>query len=121
MAFNNGFPVTYPYYQPQYIPPAQPSQTNNNSLIWVQGEQAAKSYLISPNTTVALWDSDDQKIYLKSADASGMPSIKTLKYIIEESGQSEPTAKVEYAKQSDLDKLKERLDHLYDELEGGKS
>ena len=110
MAYN--YPVYTPYY-PQYQ-----TQQQNNSLIWVQGEQAAKSYLISPNTTIALWDSDDQKIYLKSADASGMLSIKTLKYTIEEGGQPEP--KVEYVRQEDFMKLKERLDHLYDELEGGK-
>ena len=94
MAYNNGFPATYPqmYYQPQYqvpysqgtqMPQAnQSQQIPNNNLIWVQGEAGAKSYLVAPNTTVQLWDSESQCIYLKSADASGMPSMKILDYTI---------------------------------------
>lgn len=98
MAYNNGFPVNYQQYYPQY-PQAQyqqiPSSTQasgssnsfqngTNSIIWVQGEAGAKSYLVAPNTTVQLWDSEAQVIYLKSADASGMPSMKILDYTIRE-------------------------------------
>jgi hypothetical protein len=51
-----------------------PSQNNaTNSLIWVQGEAGAKSYLVAPNATVMLMDSEGDRFYLKSADASGMP------------------------------------------------
>ena len=51
-----------------------PSQTQPaNSLIWVQGEAGAKSYLVAPNATVMLMDSEGERFYLKSADASGMP------------------------------------------------
>ena len=50
MAYYNGFPVTYPYYQ-------QPQQTQQNgSPIWIQGEAAAKSYLVAPNSTVVLFE-----------------------------------------------------------------
>ena len=48
----------------------------------MQGESGAKSYLVAPNCTVQLWDSESNTIYLKSADASGMPSIKILDYTI---------------------------------------
>ena len=51
--------------------PSQAQQTN--SLIWVQGEAGAKSYLVAPNATVMLMDSEGERFYLKSADASGMP------------------------------------------------
>lgn len=100
MAYNNGFPVSYPqYYMPQYQPqvpqipqvqsqPVQQQPQMNSNLIWVQGEAGAKSYLVAPNTTVQLWDSERQTIYLKSADASGMPSIKTLDYTIREMPQN---------------------------------
>ena len=51
-----------------------PSQTQPaNSLIWVQGEAGAKSYLVAPNSTVMLMDSEGDRFYLKSADSSGMP------------------------------------------------
>jgi hypothetical protein len=37
-----------------------------------------------------LWDSEAQTIYLKSADASGMPSIKVLDYTIRDSAKNTP-------------------------------
>lgn len=104
MAYNNGFPVNYPMYynptpQPQYTPQPQQqaqAQPQNNTIIWVSGEAGAKAYLVAPNTTVQLWDSESQTIYLKSADASGMPSMKVLDYTIRDnaqaqSGQNVPT------------------------------
>ena len=48
---------------------AQPS----NGIVWVQGEAAAKSFVVSPNTTVMLLDSENSVFYLKTSDASGMP------------------------------------------------
>lgn len=57
-----------------YPNPTPPTSTNaSNGLIWVQGETGAKSYLVAPNSTVLLMDSESQKFYIKSADASGMP------------------------------------------------
>lgn len=55
--------------------PSQPMQAQqpNNGLIWVQGESGAKSYLVAPNATVMLMDSEGERFYLKSADSSGMP------------------------------------------------
>ena len=86
MAFNNGFPMTYQQYYPQYQTPVQ--QPQNSGVIWVQGEAGAKSYLVAPNTTVQLWDSESQTIYLKSADASGMPTMKVLDYTIRDSNKN---------------------------------
>lgn len=34
-------------------------------IIWVNGEEGAKAYMVSPNNTVALWDSETQTIYFK--------------------------------------------------------
>ena len=102
MPYNNYFPMSYgQQYYPNYAQmqnaqpvQAQPTQQQtaqplmNSSIIWVQGEAGAKSYLVAPNTTVQLWDSERQTIYLKSADASGMPSIKKLDYSIRETAQN---------------------------------
>ena len=62
-------------FQPPTAPPAtQPmAQQGNNGLIWVQGEAGAKSYIVAPGNTVMLMDSEGERFYLKSADASGMP------------------------------------------------
>ena len=84
MAYNNIFPMTYQpqqMYYPQMQNQAQQTQ-NGNNLIWVSGEAGAKAYLVAPNTTVTLWDSESQTIFLKSADATGMPSMKILDYTI---------------------------------------
>lgn len=76
MAYNTGFPATYPYYQ-QYS-----YQQPNNGMIWIQGIESAKAYQVTPNSTVVLWDSEQQCCYIKSADASGMPSMRILDYTI---------------------------------------
>lgn len=69
--------------QPVQTQQAQPNapaipQASSNSIIWVQGEEGAKAYLVAPNNTVVLWDSENPTIYLKSADASGIPSMRVL-------------------------------------------
>lgn len=124
MAFNNGFPIGYQpaqiYYPPQQIQQPQPQQPQqNNGIIWVQGEAGAKSYLVAPNTTVQLWDSESQVIYLKSADASGMPSIKVLDYTIRDSVPKHPTPvspQIDYATKEDIGVLQGELNKLRDEM-----
>lgn len=61
----------YMYGVPQIQTP-QPQQ-NNDGIVWVQGESGAKSFLVAPNRTVLLMDSESQKFYIKTSDASGMP------------------------------------------------
>lgn len=63
-----------------YQQPMMAQQAQQPSMIWVQGESGAKSYLIANGNTVPLWDSENQVIYLKSVDASGIPSMRILDY-----------------------------------------
>jgi len=76
MAYNNYYPMGYqaPYY-PQmgnsFNNQQQP--TPSSGINWVTGEAGAKSFLVAPNTTVLLMDSEESKFYLKGADESGMP------------------------------------------------
>lgn len=133
MAYNNGFPVTYPQYYPQYQQQQMQTQApqpsvpqNNSSMIWVQGEAGAKSYLVAPNTTVQLWDSENPIIYLKSADASGMPSMKVLDYKIREQAQpqqqnvsvvsEQAQPKIDYVTHEELDNLEKKIIRKFDEL-----
>lgn len=111
MAYFNGFPASYQPMYPQYQQPAQ--NTQQNGIIWVQGEAAAKSYLVAPGQTVQLWDSEEKVIYLKSADASGMPSMKVLDYTIRGEAEAKPT---EYATKEDLNALSERIEKLKADL-----
>ena len=106
--YNTGFPATYqPIYQPVM---QQPQQSQQQGIIWVQGEAAAKSYLVAPGSTVQLWDSEEKVIYLKSADASGMPSMKILDYTIRGDQPEKPAAI--YATKEDLDALAEKVKEL---------
>lgn len=68
--------------QPVQMPTqtVQQPQQNNSGILWVSGEVGAKSYLVAPGTSVLLMDSDDTVFYLKTADQSGMPSLRTFKY-----------------------------------------
>lgn len=115
-----GYPATYqPYYQQPYY-----QQNQSNGIIWIQGGlQSAKSYLTAPNTTVSLWDSEEQTIYLKTTDASGLPSIKILDYTVRtpEDAHKAPLSPVSdkipaYATKDDLKALYERLNGEIEKL-----
>lgn len=119
MAYNSGFPATYPQYYPQYTPNNYQAQQN---IIWVQGLEGAKAYQIAPGVTLPLWDSDAQIIYLKSCDASGMPSMKVIDYTI----RSEPMRKAQNALSGtnstivtvdDLNGLQSQIDALKQQIE----
>lgn len=128
MAYNNYFPAGYQpmqmYQQAQPQMQAQP-QNNSNSLIWVQGEGAAKSYLVAPGCTVALFDNESQTIYIKSADASGMPSMRVLDYTFRESTAQNKniSPQGDYVTKDELSSLKEEIDSLkakFNDMKGAK-
>ena len=89
--YTPGYTPNYYAYNPYHVPyqaqaMAQPApnvqqniqQTQNpSSILWVRNGQEAAMYPVSPNNAVALWDSSAPVIYLKQADASGKPTMKT--------------------------------------------
>ena len=134
----------YPTYQPPinyYNPPAQdnlaqlrasqmppmqqpmqpvqqqaPTQPVNNNMIWVQGEAGAKSFLVANGNTVPLWDSENQTVYIKTVDASGIPSMRVLDY----TERTEPpktfaqqqTAPVDYVTRQEFQAVLDELETL---------
>ena len=105
-------PMQYQPYQPMQQP-AQPQpmmqqtppvmqqpvqalqpmpQPTNNTMIWVQGEAGAMSFLVGNGNTVPLWDSENQTVYIKTVDASGMPSMRVLDYTERTAAQRTPAA-----------------------------
>lgn len=81
------FPFYQPSYQPLYYPQnyqpvvqqqqQQVQQHNTSSgIIWVSGMQEAQMFPVAPNNAVALWDNSGKVIYLKTADATGKPTMK---------------------------------------------
>ena len=131
--------MAYPYY------PYYPTQNNafqnvgnvgmnqpnvQSSLIWVQGINAAKSYPVAPNTSVPLFDSEANVVYIKSADASGMPSIKILDYNVRdnESRRAESVPQGDFVThneladiQKEIDALKAKFERTAEKRNGGKN
>ena len=125
MAYNNGFSLGYqPYQYSNYAQQYQQNQQSqmSSNLIWVQGEAGAKSYMVAPNNTVQLWDSESQTIYLKSADASGMPSMRILDYTIRQNpSQTPPVASsaqnMDYPTREEFNALQSLVEGLKSKLE----
>nr|DAJ80714.1 MAG TPA: hypothetical protein [Caudoviricetes sp.] len=62
--------------QNAYQPPTMPGQSTQQAapaIIWVQGEEGAKAYMVAAGNSVLLMDSENSAFYIKSTDASGMP------------------------------------------------
>ena len=108
-----------PYYQPynSYLPPnyqqAQPAQ---NSIIWVGGLAEAQTYPVAPNCAVALWEQSGKTIYMKSADATGKPSMRIYD-IVERIETAEKSEVEEYARKSDLSQIFSTLKGLSSDIE----
>lgn len=123
MAYNNYFPAGYqPYYQNNSYPQMNAPQPAQNGIIWVQGEAAAKSYPVAPNTSVALWDSEANVIYIKSADGSGMPSMKIVDYTMRDTNarRAEMSPQNDFVTKDDLLPIRKDIDALKAKIEGDK-
>lgn len=89
--YGQNYANPYPYQPVYQSPMIQPQQMQNvpqvqstqnyspvisqSGIIWISGLQEAQMYPIAPNNAVALWQKDGKTIYLKSADATGRPSL----------------------------------------------
>ena len=121
-----------PTWNQMYSQPQQPQQ----GLIWVDGEAAAKSYQMPAgwpaNTPLALWDTNDTIIYLKSINSMGMPNpLQIAEYQLRElvPKHSRAAGREDYTEQSwDEEKLNkfaskqdlEELKKLIEEMKEGK-
>ena len=101
----------------QVTPAAQTTQTASPGIIWVQGEEGAKGYLVAPGENRLLMDSEGNHFYLKSTDAQGMPLPLRIFDYVERTGpkqasQAAQTPSVEYDLLSRLEALEARMDAL---------
>jgi len=71
------------------------------------------------NTTLPLWDSEAQVIYIKSVDASGKPSMTILDYTERdpEAGNAQPVS-AEYVTKEQMETLNEQLASFSKKLDG---
>lgn len=117
-------PYQQPVIQPQMMQPRQPD------MIWVQGEAGAKAYMVGPNQRVVLWDQDNPVVYIKTADASGMTTLRILDYTERGSEQQNNTLGVvkvdpEYVTREDLaaleDKFQRQINRLNSQMNNRKA
>lgn len=84
----------------------QPQQTTQ--LIQVNGIESAKAYPTLPNSTVALFDSNDDILYIKSTDASNFPTIRKFRFK-EESLETQAQNNIQYVTIEEFNKFKEEI------------
>lgn len=128
-----GYTASYQpnYYQPpmqdqlsqlrqaQYQPQQPPAQTPpSNGIIWVQGEEGAKGFLVAAGNSVLLMDSEKNSFYIKATDASGMPQpLRIFDYAERVSASKTASAPLtetteEYVTRKEFEALAARLDEI---------
>lgn len=117
---NNAVPDILNSYKAQYQPPVQ------NGFLWVESEEAAKSYLVAPGNTITLWDSKKPFIYVRSADASGIPSTRIFEYKERTAEPERPTEHVcscseKFVGKEDFKVLSDRVEALAAKIEKGET
>ena len=97
-----------PYYnQPMNNQQIYPQEQTQN-LIRVNGIDGAKTYQMAPNSTVALFDSNEDIMYIKTTDGAGFPSIRTFSFT-EVKEQNKPIPQVDYISRQEFEEFKKEL------------
>lgn len=116
--------------QPQQMaapvqPTVQMTQNPQPTILgpyYVSGDAGARGFLVGANNTVLLFDADQDAnvFWLKSADANGVPSMRTFDYterisvskpVNQPLTNQEPT-NIQYATKKEFEALKDRVDAL---------
>ena len=98
--------------------PYQPQAQAQSGILWVQGEQAAKSFPVAAGSTVVLWDSENPLIHVKSVDGAGLPNMRTFE-IKERTETKTEIPKTEFVGKEDFRALQERVEALAEKIEKG--
>lgn len=97
----NQFPPINPLMGTQF----QPSIAGNQ-LIKVKDLDSAKAYPTSPNSSVALFEENDDVMYIKSTDANNFPTIRKFRFTEE---PLEVPNSTQYVTIDEFNKFKEEI------------
>ena len=116
-------PMTQPMQgNPAHGIPTGAQTAQEQQMIWVQGREGAKAYMVAPGASVVLWDSEQNAIYIKSADANGMPSTRVLTYTEVTNGGSPGAAQQDsFVTRSEFERLNDRIDGLCRDIYGAQN
>lgn len=83
----------------------------NNSLMLtrVTGLEGAKAYQMPANSTVALFDNNEDLMYIKTTDGAGFPTIRTFAFNEIVANNNTVPENVDYVTRDEFNKLKEEL------------
>lgn len=83
----------------------------NNSLMLtrVTGLEGAKAYQMPANSTVALFDNNDDLMYIKTTDGAGFPTIRTFAFNEVVANNNTVPENADYVTRDEFNKLKEEL------------
>lgn len=74
------------YGQPMQAQPQQMPMRDDR--LWVEGEEAARSYLVAAGSSAVLWDNNRDTIYLKQTDPTGRPlPMMILDFVVRDQNQ----------------------------------
>lgn len=117
------YPMSQLYGVNNFNPYQNPisSNTNNfiqqqppqNNLIRVTGIDGAKAYQMSPNSSVALFDSDSDIMYVKTTDGAGFPTIRTFKF---EAIENASNIQESYITREEFNELKQEVENYGKQL-----
>lgn len=101
--YNN---ITYPTYRPQ-----------NTNALPIQGEQlnkangidSVRAYPTKPNSTIAIFDANEDVFYIKSTDVNNFPTIRRFRFYEESEQPKTSQADGLYVTKEEFDKFKEEV------------
>ena len=96
------------YYNPQMNNQQFLPQIQTQNLIRVNGIEGAKAYQMPANSTVALFDSNEDVMYIKTTDGAGFPSIRTFNFV-EITQNEKSSGNQDYISRKEFEEFKKEL------------
>ena len=89
-----------------------------DNIVKVPGEEGAKSYQMPPNSRVALFDTSEDRFFLKTTDGTGYPTMRRFRFYEEFPEEPMLPDMSQYVTKTDLSNLESKVDHLIESLGG---
>ena len=89
----------------------------NRQLIRVNGIASARAYPTLPNSMIALFDENDDIMYIKTTDASNYPTVRKFRFVEE---IEKPVDTSKFVTADEFNELKQMITDLRKEISNGK-
>lgn len=84
-------------------------QIATQNLIRVNGINGAKAYQMTPNSTVALFDSNEDIMYVKSTDGAGFPQIRKFRFVEMQETSTQQIENVDFVSREEFENFKKEI------------